>query len=750
MQKRHSSLLIVSLLLLAIAAMVACGPPDVEDVVPTDLTESEPTDEPAEDPTEEPSDDMEGDMGGETTQTADLVIPFEEAWAMSPHNDADDGAFTHWNEDDPAEIPERCAACHSTDGRLDFLGADGSERGVVDAPVEIGQTITCEACHNDVTVSLETVTFPSGATVDVAEDPGGRCMDCHAGRSSTVTVNNSVEEVGLTGDPDTVSEELGFINIHYYAAAATMYGSEVHGGFEYENLRYEPKFEHVAGFDTCTACHDPHTTEIDTATCAECHEGVTEVEDIREIRMQGSLIDYDGDGSIDEPLAEEISGLQEMLYTAIQRYAADVVGTPIVWADGYPYFFVDTNGDGEAQEDEAAFPNAYNAFTPRLLKATYNYQVSKKDPGAFTHNARYTVQLLYDSTADLNEALSEPVDLSSANRANEGHFAATAQSFRHWDEDEPAVVPGRCSKCHTSEGLPLAITEGVAISQEPSNSLACATCHMNFEDYELYVNEQVEFPSGDVVSFSEDEIANNQCLECHQGRESSVSINAAIENAGVGDNEVSEDLRFRNPHYFASGATLFGAEVQGAYQYDGQTYAGQFGHVGNFDTCAECHDVHATTVEAQSCFSCHDDANEDLRQIRLPSGDEPVDFDGDGDVEEGIYGEIETLDELLLEAIFDYAANDIGTPIVYDASSYPYWFTDLNEDGVADPDETNYGNQYANWTPRLLRATYNYKYVGADPGGYAHNPDYVLQVLYDSLQDLGVDVSNFVRPATGQ
>lgn len=33
------------------------------------------------------------------------VVPFEEQWANSPHNDITAEAFNHWNEDDPAQIP---------------------------------------------------------------------------------------------------------------------------------------------------------------------------------------------------------------------------------------------------------------------------------------------------------------------------------------------------------------------------------------------------------------------------------------------------------------------------------------------------------------------------------------------------------------------------------------------------------------------------------------------------------------------
>jgi hypothetical protein len=111
-----------------------------------------------------------------------------------------------------------------------------------------------------------------------------------------------------------------------------------------------------------------------------------------------------------------------------------------------------------------------------------------------------------------------------------------------------------------------------------------------------------------------------------------------------------------------------------------------------------------------------------------------TDFDGDGDTDEGLAGEIETLHETLYAAIQAYGADVAGTPIEYNSHRYPYWFT-------AD------GERYASWTPRLLQAAYNYQYGAKDPGGFAHNGKYVIQVLYDSLADIGGDTTGMTRPA---
>jgi hypothetical protein len=71
---------------------------------------------------------------------------------------------------------------------------------------------------------------------------------------------------------------------------------------------------------------------------------------------------------------------------------------------------------------------------------------------------------------------------------------------------------------------------------------------------------------------------------------------------------------------------------------------------------------------------------------------------------------------------------------------------DTNGNGQADPDEANFGNRYNAWTPRLLKAAYNYQFAQKDPGAYVHNGKYILQVLYDSIADIGGSVAGMTRP----
>jgi hypothetical protein len=609
-------------------------------------------------------------------------VPFEQAWASSGHADATAEAFRHWDESSPQEVSTSCAKCHTPTGYMDYLGADGSTAGVVDAAQPVSNGITCVACHNDAAVALSSVTFPSGVVVDNL-GPEARCMVCHSGRASGATINATIATNVLTDTLDTVSEELGFVNIHYFAAAATQYGTVTGGGYEYAGNTYDGKFQHAGGVDTCISCHDQHTLEIKISTCQECHSNITDVADLVNIRMNGSLEDYNGNGNITEGIAAEITGLQDMLYQTIQAYAKEVIGVPIVYTpDSHPYFFNDTNDNGTLDSEEATSANAYASWTARLVKATYNYQLSIKDPGAYAHNAKYVIELLYDSIADLNTKLSTPIDLSMAHRIDSGHFAATEEAFRHWDAE--GEVPGSCSRCHSATGLHIYIENGVSIAEPVSQGFACTTCHDASNFPATYEVSAVEFPSGAVLTLGEEATAN-LCMECHQGRESTVSVNNALGNKP--DDTVDASLRFTNPHYFGAGATLFGTEAKGAYEYTGQTYLGHNGHIDAGLTCVTCHNSHALVINTQLCKGCHG-ANATPDTIRMGN----TDYDGDGNITEGMYDEVNTMEGLLLNALQTYAADTAGTPIVYSGGSYPYFFIDTNANGVGDASELDRAN----------------------------------------------------------
>jgi hypothetical protein len=737
-------LVLVGLLLVTAVVLAACGGAATE--APVAVATEAPTQPP---PTATPV---------PTVDPAEAIMPIFEA---SGHAAKDALAFNDWNEADPKEVPVSCAKCHTSAGYQDFI-ADGKVDAAVPAPAG---TLECATCHNDTADALTSVTFPSGAIINNL-GPEAICMTCHQGRQSKVNVDKKITDFAVT-DVDAVvpsyKDKEGkdvfftFPNVHYFAAGGTLYGSEVQMGYQYDGKTYDAKHQHVDGFNTCLGCHDQHSLEVKVEACTECHADVATVDDLKNIREPSSAQDYDGDGDKAEGVAFEIAGLQETLYASIQAYAKEVAGKGIVYDPAsHPYWFLDEDGDGKADLNDEQAPKAYNAFTARLMKATYNYQVSVKDPGAFAHGGKYIIELLVDSIEDVNSSakLATKFDVAVLTRNDAGHFDGSAEAWRHWDGEEefPFVVPVACAKCHSASGLPTLLAGGT-IPEEgvpAGNGLMCVTCHDGANFPARYAVKDVTMPSGKVVTFGDGD-DSNLCLQCHQGRESKASVDKTIAGFNPTDmdavpapykNDQGNDVKlgFRNIHYFPAGVTIFGTEAQGAYEFDGKTYVGMSTHP--VTKCADCHEVHALEIDVVAkCSTCHVGAT-DVRAIRMAAPD----YDGDSDVTESASAEIDGLREVLLTQIQAYTKAKSIDGITYNPAAYPYWFADTNGDGQPDKNDTGGNVGYSTWTPNLLKAAFNYQYATKDPGAFTHNPKYVAQILIDSIEVMGGDVTKFVRP----
>jgi len=317
-------------------------------------------------------------------------------------------AFHYWDKE--KEIPAVCARCHGANGVPEYLTAGKN------TPVpHVRNGLACTNCHTDLLTyarqSVSKVTFPSGVTVDSGSNDANLCMTCHQGRESTASVNKAIAGLPL----DTPDSKLSFIHVHFYGAGATRYGGEAKVGYEYEGKKYVGRFAHMPNVSTCTGCHRPHGGEVLVERCGGCHEGIRSAGDLANIRMS-TRGDFDGNGK-EEGLAREIAGLQGQLYAAILSYAKNVGGTPIAFTEAeYPHWFADKNGNGRIDPEEVAPENKYPAYTPRLLQATYNYTYSLRDPGGAYHNARYVLQLLYDSLDSLATSGKAGVNMSGKAR----------------------------------------------------------------------------------------------------------------------------------------------------------------------------------------------------------------------------------------------------------------------------------------------------------------------------------------------
>jgi hypothetical protein len=307
------------------------------------------------------------------------------------HFNRDGKPFHYW--DKQKEIPAVCARCHSASGVPEYLSTGRNA-----AAPHVKNGFACTNCHADMLTyerhRASKVTFASGLSVDSGDNNTNLCMTCHQGRESTSSVNKAIAGMPM----DTPNPKLTYIHVHYFPAGATLFGTQAKVAYEYPGKTYRGRFSHVPGMDTCTACHEPHSGDVEVGKCGACHQGIQA--NPKRIRMAGKG-DFDGNGR-EESMAVEIENVKAELYAAIQAYAQAVGGSAIAFtSDGYPYWHTDTNGNGKVDKEEFRPDNAYRAYTPRLMQAVYNYSFALRDPGAAFHNGRYTAQVLYDSLESL-------------------------------------------------------------------------------------------------------------------------------------------------------------------------------------------------------------------------------------------------------------------------------------------------------------------------------------------------------------
>lgn len=328
----------------------------------------------------------------------------------------------------------------------------------------------------------------------------------------------------------------------------------------------------------------------------------------------------------------------------------------------------------------------------------------------------------------------EAVEKISAKWWDSAHADSSAEAFVHWNEDEPAEVPTNCAKCHSGQGFldyigqdgsqTMSVDEPAAIE----SVISCEVCHNESAD----LLKSVVFPSKIVVAM---ESSDAICATCHSGMTSGSQVDTV--SAGYGDDEIVPDSSFINPHYAFAAATWAGSEGSGGYEYSTKEYTERFTHAVGVQTCTQCHDPHSLHIKqdyenADLCSTCHSEVSsfQDYRNVN-ESG---VDYDGNGEVE-GLYYEIEGVRSVLYQAMQQYTREVLAVGIGW-ADQYPYLFIDTNLDGDLSAEETAFQNAFSTFTPRLMRTLFNYQFSIKDPAGYVHNGAYVLQLLYDSIEDI--------------
>jgi len=344
------------------------------------------------------------------------------------------------------------------------------------------------------------------------------------------------------------------------------------------------------------------------------------------------------------------------------------------------------------------------------------------------------------------------------------HGNSESEPFIH---NFPASFSGGvCLRCHSGIGYAMYV-EGSAYpsytapsTEQFPHQITCNGCHIGTqyaspENRRLRRSGDVTFISGGGAGSIEGTInAGNSatCIACHQGRESGLTVFKALVGLGVDPyNGVDEPASrgFINSHYRAAGATLFSKK---GYEYQGKTY-----YNGNpfhqTMLCTGCHMAesddeelggHSFEVRIDSgginikenisvCQKCHGTVTsfETIGALR--------DMDGDGALG-SVKNEIEGLKTLITQEL---AAGKtcgalVNNQIFYNPAGYPYFFTD-----------TTYTTGVQNWCESQLAAAFNLHFINTEPGVYAHNFRYAVQLLRDSYEDLTGAPLNGVRPSSG-
>ena len=357
--------------------------------------------------------------------------------------------------------------------------------------------------------------------------------------------------------------------------------------------------------------------------------------------------------------------------------------------------------------------------------------------------------------------------------AKSGHADGYGEPFNHWNST--GEVESGCARCHSeagfkqladssdANGVPAytlnafgtnptftAVTAQSAIYPKVLN---CNTCHEENGGGETVFGagkiQQVAFPSGVEKSLGD---SSNICMQCHQGRESGLSVVNATLPRG-----------FINLHYFAEAAMYFGTDVTAGYEDPTKPYAGQNGFAGHEQverqTCIQCH-LYTTNQQTggvkkdhdffpniEDCSGCHDNEQggplTSFKDLGEPSFYTNADYDGDG-VAESFRHEIDGMQARLVVQMNAYAAAKGLPAIMYTPGVYPYWAkaSCYQSDPTCVPVSTG---SYTFSDRSLLGAAFNY-HLAQDPGAGIHNHEYVMQVVYDSFVAMGGAPAAMTRP----
>ena len=634
-----------------------------------------------------------------------------------------------------AEGASYCASCHNNTKPLSgahaiaFAGSCSSCHTTVHNPDAVG----CDSasCHAATAVVTD---WAAGAHGTASGHNTGTCQRCHATEGAIVGAT-----VGWTGSYTNVLKAYSSTVWRNNAPAASSNGiscavcHDPHGGLRAINtyngavIAFDPNQNGSNNdqFDVCTSCH---TMQDNTGAQTDMYHEKSSI-------SVGRMI---ADSHYDNPLTPA-AGATAVVEGYVVRtksanpcadchnlHSADLT-VQEAWAKSAHAGKIATNKETAAGAAALAW---FNAKYPTNTATAYT---DSKTVGTSTR----TVLEFYQRDA-AGVAFYKTVGAKDD---------AAGNAWTHYDWDKSYKADGtdadtapdddrvQCQRCHTATGIANFLTNPATynaannnfshlsgwttLTGSPQNELLyCWGCHSDSQSgalrnlgaiTEVYAAATAGNAAGTATVAYPNVGKSNVCMACHVGREIGQNV--------ANDNDADGIRGFINSHYLAAGATIFN---ESGYEYAGQSYAnlGYHKNVGMNDAyntgtegpCVTCHmtsaEGHSFEVSAASttCVNCHGN----LTAAALEAS------------EHEFHLALDELNKALIAKGIEFKP------------AHPYFY----QTGTAVAFD-NWAGVYglSKWKD-VMGAAFNYNLLEHDPGAYAHNRQYALKLIKDSIDFL--------------
>ncbi|TLM67703.1 MAG: hypothetical protein FDZ69_04205 [Deltaproteobacteria bacterium] len=288
--------------------------------------------------------------------------------------------------------------------------------------------------------------------------------------------------------------------------------------------------------------------------------------------------------------------------------------------------------------------------------------------------------------------------------AASAHGNVEGDAWRQYDWRSASRIS--CQRCHTGTGFVAKLGDEANTSNaftatdilKPGEVLNCSSCHSDLSTGTLRSAPEaftVGSVSYNVVG------ASTLCARCHGGRETGAAIAADTDADGV--------RAFISPHYLSAAATVFNA----GYEFAGQSY----------DSLGTNKTLGATGQGP--CVTCHMVNGNHSMAAAIP-------VDG-------------VTQKAAIQAGLVNLKAALEAKGIYYSDVHPFFYTapfvaNTSRDGL----EGTYNAAFINWAgvygsgswKDVMGAAFNYQLLLNEPGAYAHNFDYALKLINDSIDFL--------------